>query len=104
MISKKIFKIEDCAFNLPDNFNGTLGDALMLLAKYRLEQEKMKNVNNIEMTDTMPNCYEELIKKDDIKCSITYGIYELSKDNTYKPLVINTARKEKQNVSSSNSL
>ena len=37
MLSKKLLTIKECQFNLPDNFDGTLGDALMLLAKKRLE-------------------------------------------------------------------
>lgn len=40
MISNKLFHIDECWFNLPDDFTGTCGDALMLLAKYRLEKEK----------------------------------------------------------------
>lgn len=46
MVSNKLFYIEECWFNLPDNFNGTCGDALMLLAKYRLEQESKNKIGS----------------------------------------------------------
>ena len=39
MLSKKLLSIQECQFSLPDDFDGTLGDALMLLAKKRLEAE-----------------------------------------------------------------
>ena len=55
MVSNKLFYIEECWFNLPDNFNGTCGDALMLLAKYRLEQESKNKIGS----------ENELLKKDD---------------------------------------
>ena len=45
MVSNKLFYIEECWFNLPDNFNGTCGEALMLLAKYRLEQERKNELD-----------------------------------------------------------
>nr|DAF71171.1 MAG TPA: hypothetical protein [Caudoviricetes sp.] len=37
MVSNKLFYIEECWFNLPDDFNGTCGEALMLLAKYGIK-------------------------------------------------------------------
>lgn len=36
----KVLYVKDCYFRLPEDFNGTCGDALMLLALRRLEQEK----------------------------------------------------------------
>ena len=44
MVSNKLFYIKECWFNLPDDFNGTCGEALMLLAKYRLEQENKNKI------------------------------------------------------------
>lgn len=42
----KVLCVKDCYFRLPEDFNGTCGDALMLLASRRLEQEKEQNVVN----------------------------------------------------------
>ena len=42
----KVLHIKDCYFRLPEDFNGTCGNALMLLALRRLEQEKEQNVVN----------------------------------------------------------
>ena len=46
MVSNKLFFIEECWFNLPDDFTGTCGEALMLLAKYRLEQESRNKIRS----------------------------------------------------------
>lgn len=42
----KVLHIQDCYFRLPENFNGTCGNALMLLGLYRLEQEKQQSITN----------------------------------------------------------
>lgn len=41
---KKILHIEDVYFYLPDDFDGTLGDALMLLANRLVQAEAYKEV------------------------------------------------------------
>jgi hypothetical protein len=79
MISKKILNIQECYFILPDDFKGTLGEALSLLAEYRLNAEKENQIHTSDI-----DCYEILTKNNDIKCSIKYGIYELSKDNEWE--------------------
>ena len=79
MVSKKLLTIQECQFNLPDDFDGTLGDALMLLAKKRLEAES-KNKINRENNDS--DCYTTLVNNDDIKCSIKYALCKLSEDGT----------------------
>ena len=81
MISNKILSIKDCYFNLPDDFNGSLGNALMLLAKYRLEKEMSSQIirKDIEFQDC--DCYKLLMEDDNSKCSITYGLFEWSDDN-----------------------
>lgn len=79
MLSKKLLSIYECRFALPDNFNGTLGEALMLLAKYRLKSEHKNKTN------TYPepiNCYEALQNDDSIQCAIAYSIDKLSEDGT----------------------
>lgn len=79
MKSNKLLSIHECHFNLPDNFNGTLGEALLLLAQHRLQSEKSQKVN-LETRDC--NCYTKLINDNDIKCSIKYTLYKLSDDKT----------------------
>lgn len=40
----KVLHIQDCYFRLPENFNGTCGNALMLLALQCLEREKQQAI------------------------------------------------------------
>lgn len=40
----KVLYIRDCYFRLPENFDGTCGNALMLLALHRLEQEEQQAI------------------------------------------------------------
>ena len=79
MVGKKLLTIQECHFTLPDDFEGTLGDALMLLARRRLESESQNKVNR---EDNEKDCYTTLASKDDIKCSIKYALCKLSEDGT----------------------
>ena len=79
MVGNKLLTIQECHFTLPDNFEGTLGDALMLLAKKRLEAESLNKVNR---EDVDSDCYTTLANKEDIKCSIKYALCKLSEDGT----------------------
>ena len=79
MLSKKLLTIQECQFSLPDDFEGTLGDALMLLAKHRLQSESNHKINR-KNNDT--DCYIELRKDNDIRCSIKYALCKLSEDGT----------------------
>ena len=79
MVSKKLLTIQECQFNLPDDFDGTLGDALMLLAKKRLKAESKNKINK---EDNDSDCYITLVNNDDIKRSIKYALCKLSKDGT----------------------
>lgn len=83
MVSKKLLIIQECQFNLPDDFEGTLGDALMLLAKRRLEAESNNEVNR---EDNDSDCYETLVSNENIKCSIKYALCKLSDDNKWEKL------------------
>lgn len=92
MISDKLFYIEEARFNLPDDFTGTTGEALMLLAKYRLEQEsKNKKIYNIEETNCViykdngePNMYHSLLNNNKTKASLAYSFLKLDKEqNVY---------------------
>ena len=66
----KVLHIKDCYFRLPEDFNGTCGDALMLLALRRLEQEKEQNVVNRTNSVYSSNDFWN----SDEKCMLTYCI------------------------------
>ena len=81
MLTSKLLHIIECDFALPDDFEGTLGEALMLLAQYRLEKEKTYETIDtrfIEPTTT----YDQLRDNPDSKCSIQYFLCKLSEDRT----------------------
>lgn len=84
MVSKKIFLINDCCFNLPDDFNGTCGDALMLLAQYRLEQEKNNKIDRHETFEG--SAYKQCMSMPDLKASISYAMCELNDDGQWDTL------------------
>lgn len=88
MISNKLFNIEECWFNLPDDFNGTCGEALMLLAKYRLEQERKNKIGSenelLKKKDGSEDLYTSLVSNDVRKATLTYAFLKLDeKTNTY---------------------
>ena len=66
----KVLHIQDAYFKLPENFNGTCGNALMLLGLYRLEQEKQQSISNETNNE---NRIADFWKSSD-KCTMTYCI------------------------------
>lgn len=71
MFSKKIFRVKELIFNLPDDFNGTTGDALLLMSNNQLEAEK--NRTNIKGVTTNEECKNHntldlLLKNKSKKC------------------------------------
>lgn len=88
MISNKMLYIEECWFNLPDDFNGTCGEALMLLAKYRLEQENKNKIGSeselLKKDDGSEDLYTTLISKDNRKATLAHAFLKLDEEtNTY---------------------
>jgi hypothetical protein len=82
MLSSKLLYIKDCNFALPDDFEGSLGDALSLLAEYRLKKEKENKITNRPFSPSLPTTYEDLQNNDNAKCSVHYAIYKISEDGT----------------------
>lgn len=81
MIGKKLLKIDKCYYNLPDNFNGTLGEALLLLANYRLEKERKNKISDNTDVDDWDS-YTKLMENDEAKCTVEYALCKLSDDKT----------------------
>ena len=67
----KVLYLQECYFRLPENFNGTCGEALMLLAKRRLEQEKNKAILNESDND---NRIKDFWNNTDARCTMSYSI------------------------------
>ena len=67
----KVLHIKDCYFKLPENFNGTCGNALMLLGLHILKQEKQQSGTNEIQKDSRLNDFW----KSNNKCMIDYCIY-----------------------------
>ena len=88
MVSNKLFYIEECWFNLPDDFNGTCGEALMLLAKYRLEQERKNKIGSeselLKKDDGSEDLYTSLVSSDNRKATLGHAFLKLDEEtNTY---------------------
>lgn len=88
MVSNKLFYIKECWFNLLDNFNGTCGEALMFLAKYRLEQENKNKIGAeselLKKDDRSEVLYTTLVSKDDRKATLAHAFLKLNEEtNTY---------------------
>ena len=76
MNSNKVLHITNCYFNLPDDFSGTLGEALMLMANRAIQAEAYKEVRDGRHYDS--NEYlERLIENDKSKCILKYEVIEL---------------------------
>lgn len=59
----KVLCVKDCYFKLPEDFNGTCGNALMLLALHRLEQEKQQSISDETNNENRVNDFWNSDKK-----------------------------------------
>lgn len=66
----KVLHIKDCYFKLPEDFNGTCGNALMLLALHRLEREEEQTISNETNNENRVNDFWNSEKQ----CIMTYCI------------------------------
>lgn len=66
----KVLYIKDCYFKLPEDFNGTCGNALMLLAIHRIEQEKQQTIANETNNENRVSDFWN----SDKKCTMAYCI------------------------------
>lgn len=71
MRSRKMLHIRECFFNLPDNFNGTLADALMLMANRAAQAEAYNEMYEYRCRKDV-NLSECLVSEDNIKCTIEW--------------------------------
>ena len=74
MKSNKLLRIYEGYFNLPDDFNGTFGEALMLMANRAKEAEVYDEVN--VYYDECFDLYGHLKDNDKTKCIIRYEIVD----------------------------
>ena len=68
----KLLCINKCYLKLPDNFNGTLGDMLMLMANCCKQSEAYDEVVIKPEIDL-----EGLLKTKRVKCTMNYEIIEI---------------------------
>lgn len=79
-LPKKLLRITDLTFVLPDDFNGDFPDALNILTDYINSINRFNNVDE-ENTSTV----ESLLSNNDTsKLCMRYGIFEADNEFNYK--------------------
>ena len=83
-LPKKILRIEDLIFILPDDFDGDLQSGLRLLADY-LDVEFKKDKNSKKSKRSTSNVEKDnltmlLENKDKEKVAMNYGIFEIDEN------------------------
>lgn len=86
-LPKKILRIEDLIFILPDNFDGDLQSGLRLLADY-LDMEFKKDKNSKKSKRSTSNVEKDnltmlLENKDIVQVAMNYGIFEIDENGNY---------------------
>lgn len=81
---KNILKIQDLTFILPDNFDGDLRNAIVLLAAYLNVDlnDFLESIKDSSIRD--PNILQDNETENGKRLSMNYGILELNKDGTYR--------------------
>lgn len=81
---KKILHINEVAFALPDDFNGTIRDAMKLFLEYH---NKTISENTPEIKTDYSRLFTPMgilsITKDKMKCCVEAKIYELNDEGYY---------------------
>ena len=83
-LPKKILRIEDLIFILPDDFDGDLQSGLRLLADY-LDVEFKKDKNSKKSKRSTSNVEKDnltmlLENKDTVQVAMNYGIFEINEN------------------------
>ena len=86
-LPKKILRIEDLIFILPDDFDGDLQSGLRLLAEY-LDVEFKKDKNSKKSKRSTSNVEKDnltmlLENKDTVQVAMNYGIFEIDENGNY---------------------
>lgn len=77
---KKVLKVQDLIFILPDNFEGDIQNALMTLAEYL-----NIHIDDDDVTKFGNNAVRELSgDSDSHRVSMEYGIFQLDDDGNYR--------------------
>lgn len=76
---KKLLRITDLTFVLPDDFNGDFLDALNILTNYVNNRNSFDNVE-----DKNTSTVESLLNDNTSKLCMKFGIFEADEDNNYK--------------------
>lgn len=79
-LPKKLFRIESLSFILPDDFDGTVHNALDLLTEY-ITLESEGDPHLLESHDPKKSIIE--MKKNANRLSMEYGIFELDEHGNY---------------------
>ena len=69
----KAFHITDCLFELPSDFDGSVGDVLMLMANRAKQAEAYKEMYECEIYDM----YEYFTKDKKGKCVMNYAFIDI---------------------------
>ena len=76
-LPNKLLKVEDLTFVLPDDFEGSIEDALQMLVYYLksiFSHKELEDMGNI------PSVFED---PDNRKLTMKFGIFEKGKDGKY---------------------
>ena len=79
-LPKKLLRIEDLTFELPDDFEGDVQSALELLVHYLHDIFGDREINPIKDERIIPTIFED---KNNRKVTMKYGIFERGEDGQY---------------------
>ena len=89
---KKVLQINDAAFALPDDFNGTIQEAMKLFLEYH---QQAVNEHKPEIIIDQSRLFTPIgiltvadENNEDIKCCIEARIYKLDKSGHYVPMEV----------------
>lgn len=81
-LPKKILRISDLTFTLPDNFEGDIISAIDVMLDYMKTKPEFQLLDN-DQKSTVESLFEHLKNTDEPKICMQYGIFECDDNGNY---------------------
>jgi len=81
-LPKKIFRISDLTFTLPDDFEGNVVNAIELVVEYLKTKPEFNQLSDDDKS-TIESLFENIKNKSESKICMQYGIFECNADGDY---------------------
>ena len=84
-LPKKILRITDLTFSLPDDFDGDIADAIRVMLDYITTKPELTPLGDNDSKSTIESLFDNILSenKNSSKICMRYGIFERDSNGNY---------------------